>query len=43
MGVPAAEALSALRLTAGQAVTLADVPVVAAAIAEHARRARDGR
>lgn len=43
MGVPAAAALSALRLTAGQAVTLADVPAVAAAIADYARRARPGR
>jgi cysteine desulfurase len=39
MGVPAAEALSALRLTTGQGIELADVPVVVAAIAEYAGRA----
>ncbi len=40
MGVPPEEALSALRLTAGQAVSRADVPRVAAAVAEYAARAR---
>jgi len=39
MGVEAEEALSALRLTAGQAVGLDDVEPVAAAIADYVRRA----
>jgi len=38
MGVPDAVALSALRLTTGEAVTLEDVPAVAAALAEYAAR-----
>ncbi len=38
MGVAADAALSALRLTTGQAIALDDVPAVAAAIAEYAAR-----
>jgi len=42
MGVSEEAALSALRLTTGQAVTLADVPAVAAAVAEYAARVPRG-